>query len=683
MPLVVPDQCHAARPGTHWSGTTSGTQTRGETENLFRRRSERGIESKRAEQGSDFPPVPLRQSRVFAGALALLLLITGGFAPATARAQAAKADALFDDDKDSKDKDKDKKDKPKPPAVSDRDTIGFTQENAAVQMTELEERMFRLSEALRSLEPENASRLRLALKFSREEQILDQMRETHSLLKDAQISKAETEVKELIAKLEHLRNLLLAEDLDFQLKLARLRQMRETASQLARIIKEERREIGWSRFAIEQRKTLDRLKARKPELETLIADQNTLLTDAKAVSKESDDAGKQARAALRERVAKLRNAASALAADPLFADLQPPHLRSADAPLAEAAAALEGTEIDKAAAAQEKALGSLRDELNRFNEQIAQTEKSIGDSEFQRREVDQTKNREASDRLAEASARLGDAGVSLRKDLIRASVSMRDAEQKLEKRSADTAVDDQAGVMDLLAKSGDDLAASIEKLLVELRTELQGKMVGEVTEMHELQSMIRETTQAQAPKVLQKSRTALIAVNGLSKKESELAGKTEHLLGLVEETEFGIALPTTLRVLAREMHSIEEWLKAGDVASRTVAFETRIEEDFLGVLQAVRRLPPSTPPPPGEPLPTDTRERERELNRLVAELKLVRMLQARLNDETVGVDKTRPAVETLPPALRKEVETLEATQDEIRDSLAKIAERLPFPEDNP
>ena len=115
------------------------------------------------------------------------------------------------------------------PAVSDRDTIGFTQENVAAQMTELEERMFRLSEALRGLEPENASRLRLALKFSREEQILDQMRETHKLLKDAQISKAETEVRELLAKLEHLRNLLLAEDLDFQLKFARLRQMRETA----------------------------------------------------------------------------------------------------------------------------------------------------------------------------------------------------------------------------------------------------------------------------------------------------------------------------------------------------------------------------------------------------------------------------------------------------------------------
>src|SRR5207245_2983192 len=84
--------------------------------------------------------------------------------------------------------------------VSGRDKIGVTHENGAGQMSELEERMFRLSEALRGLEPENASRLRLALKFSREEQILDQMRETHKLLKDAQLSKAETEAKEQIGR---------------------------------------------------------------------------------------------------------------------------------------------------------------------------------------------------------------------------------------------------------------------------------------------------------------------------------------------------------------------------------------------------------------------------------------------------------------------------------------------------
>jgi hypothetical protein len=60
----------------------------------------------------------------------------------------------------------------------------------------------------------------------------------------------------------------------------------------------------------------------------------------------------------------------------------------------------------------------------------------------------------------------------------------------------------------------------------------------------------------------------------------------------------------------------------------------------------------------------------------------VRMIQGRLNDDTVGVDKTRAAAPASAPTVRNEVETLESTQDEIRDSLAKIAERLPSPDGN-
>jgi hypothetical protein len=72
---------------------------------------------------------------------------------ASARAQDAKtkaaAEGVFDEEKkdaDGKKSDAAKSNSPdKGPAVSDRDTIGFTQENVAAQMNELEERMFRLS----------------------------------------------------------------------------------------------------------------------------------------------------------------------------------------------------------------------------------------------------------------------------------------------------------------------------------------------------------------------------------------------------------------------------------------------------------------------------------------------------------------------------------------------------------
>jgi hypothetical protein len=206
--------------------------------------------------------------------------------------------------------------------------------------------------------------------------------------------------------------------------------------------------------------------------------------------------------------------------------------------------------------------------------------------------------------------------------------------------------------------------------------------VRELTEMHELQKTIRETTEAQAPRVAKGSRTATLLVTGLSPKEAELAERTGHLLALVEETEFGIALPTSLRVLGREMRTIQDWLKDGDASVRTVTLERRVEDDLLGLLEAMRRLPPTTPPPPGSPLPDDLRGRERELNRLIAELKMIHLLQSRLNDDTIFVDKGRLGPATLTPALRREIEALKANQDEIRESLDRISRRLEPPSDD-
>jgi hypothetical protein len=595
-----------------------------------------------------------------------------------------KAADIFDDEPAAEKEADSGKDKPatsgKKPAKStpgdatDRDTIGFTQENAAAQMTELEERMFRLSEALRGLEPENASRLRLALKFSREELILEQMRETNGMLKNAQLAKAETEVRELLAKLEHLRNVLLAEDLDFQLKLARLRQMRETMSQLDRIVKEERLELSWSRSAIDQQKLKDTLAARRPDLESLLADQKSIIAATKALADEKDDgARKAARASQQERQIAAGKRAAALAAD-----LRPSELPKAESLMADAATHLGNTAAatSEAIASEEQAAEVLEAELKKLDDRIAEAERDVSEAEFKRQEAAQLKNRQAADTLAAASARLGDAGVSLQKDLIRAGGAMKAAEGDLSKIAADSAATNESAAIDILTKSTGDLAKATEKLLVQLRTELQARLLTELTEMHEIQLSIRESTEAQAPRLEQKSRTAAIAVAGLAKREAELAERAETLRALVEETEFGIALPTALRVLSHQMHNVEGWLKESDASPRTIIMEKRIEEDLLSLVQAIRRLPPTTPPPPGTPLPSNLRERERELNRLVAELKMIRLLQVRLNDDTVGVDGSRPDPTTLPPAIRREIEALEANQDELRESLSKIAERI-------
>ena len=97
-------------------------------------------------------------------------------------------------------------------------------------MTELEERMFRLSEAIKALEPENSSRLMLGLKMRREELILQHMKQVKEVLEKLVLTEAESEQKELLAKLQRLQDLLLSTDLDFQLKLEQLRQLREISN---------------------------------------------------------------------------------------------------------------------------------------------------------------------------------------------------------------------------------------------------------------------------------------------------------------------------------------------------------------------------------------------------------------------------------------------------------------------
>ena len=126
--------------------------------------------------------------------------------------------------------------------VGRNEELGFLQAKVSSQMTELEERMFRLSDALKSMEPENASRLLIGLKYAREELIQLQMKEIQSALSDKKYNDALVEQKELLAKLRRLEQLLLSPDLDFQLQLERLRLMRDLMRRLDAAIQEEERE---------------------------------------------------------------------------------------------------------------------------------------------------------------------------------------------------------------------------------------------------------------------------------------------------------------------------------------------------------------------------------------------------------------------------------------------------------
>ncbi len=192
--------------------------------------------------------------------------------------------------------------------VSDAEQLEFQQAKVSAEMTELEQRMFRLSETLKPLEPENSSRLMLGVKFAREELIVHQMKQIQQQMRAASLAESVIEQKQLLAKLERLEQLLLSADLDFQMRLERLRQIREVLRRLDTVIREEDRERKLSEQAAAKEARASEAEKRAAGIQKLIEREMSHIADLEALVKDKDaDAPK-----LAAEQAKTREATAAL-----------------------------------------------------------------------------------------------------------------------------------------------------------------------------------------------------------------------------------------------------------------------------------------------------------------------------------------------------------------------------------
>ena len=162
-------------------------------------------------------------------------------------------------------------------SVSETDKLQFTQKQIQALMVELQDRMFHLAELTKQAEPDNSTRLLLALRKAREQLIVEQMREILEKLGKKDLSKATDDTKEVLVKLEELKKLLIAADLELQLQLERLRQLQAAMRQIDQAIKVEKQQKSES-------EALDGLKKKGSK-----------------VKPEALDAAKQAQAANRQR----------------------------------------------------------------------------------------------------------------------------------------------------------------------------------------------------------------------------------------------------------------------------------------------------------------------------------------------------------------------------------------------
>jgi len=556
------------------------------------------------------------------------------------------------------------------------DVLSFRQAKVAAEMTELEDRMFRLSEALKEMEPESSSRLMLGLKFAREELILHQMKEAQKLLDGLSLADAAIEEKELLGKLQRLHDLLLSTDLDFQMRLEQLRQIREILRRLDKAIEEEDRELGLSSDAAAKQQRLEGLKKKRATLEELIQRQTAHLVQGRSLAavESPGEAESETAAALSGEQQQTQTATRNLAAEEAVAEGQPRHLDDADARMGEAVGKLDESAAGEAVPPQEQALAALERERDRTAAEQQQAEDDLAAADFERMRRDQEQNRELNQGIEQLTRKLGERGAGAMTELTRATGSMSGAESDLGQQAAGEAGEDQGQALASLKYAREQLEEQAQKLLDELRAEVRKRVLEGLTVMLERQIAVREATETLGPRAAGGSRQALTSLVSLGKSEGRIVELANELLTLVEETEFGIALPAALLVVRDAMEDVQDRLAAGDGSVEVVVAEQQIEADLQSLLEAMKQMP-SQRPPRNRPPQQGQRDRERELNRLIAELKIIRMLQVRVNRNTEDVDGRRPPdLDAVSAALTRQIEELTDRQDSILNATERLLE---------
>lgn len=565
--------------------------------------------------------------------------------------------------------------------IGRNEELSFLQSKVTAQMLELEERMYRLSEALKNLEPENASRLLIGLKYAREELIQLQMKEIQASLTALNFRDAVLEQKQLLAKLQRLEQLLLSPDLDFQLQLERLRLMRELIRRLDAAIKEEEREKSSTEQTVAIEKQLEELRAKKASLRELIARQaNHVAATNEIIAPDGDksvDSEEKSADTVPADGKSRDSAVQAVAVDQRKTREQTSELETKLAAVVEAGTKMEQAvgllqknDPTNALTSESDALASLKAVLKTLDEDEKRLDAELAEEKFAMMRKDQANNRKATEGISEAAVQLGDAGAPARVELIRAAGSMSNAETGFGGRNAMSADGAQGEAIASLKYARELLNAESEKLLNRLRSEIKKRTLEGLVEMLDGQIAVRQTTERLGPKVKDGARAVVTSVAALANSEGKLIAIGEGLTSLVEETEFGIALPAALRSVTDAMNEVRDRLAQVDASEEVVAAEKLIEEDLEALLDAMKQLP-SQSDAEGRKGAAGAGRRERELNRIIAELKMVRMLQIRVNRDTKNVEDVRPA--ELTAALRRRVENLYDRQSDVHDVTEQIA----------
>jgi hypothetical protein len=264
-----------------------------------------------------------------------------------------------------------------------------------------------------------------------------------------------------------------------------------------------------------------------------------------------------------------------------------------------------------------------------------------------------------------------------------AEYKMKQAEEKIARKDNKDASDDQGKAILDLEKAKKKLEDLLRQLREEELERLLAALQGRCEKMLAMQIQVQIGTEsvfkvvdAQADKkpTRQNQQDSL----KLSDNEKDIVTEANKAIEMLEAEGSAVAFPEVFQQVRQDMMHVQRRLEITDVGVVTQAIEKDIIDTLKEMIEALKKArqemdnkknPPSSAGPPPGP-------QDQKLLDLIAELKMIRSMQIRVNSRTETYGKiyvTKEGEQTADPTIRRELSNLSERQERIFDVTNRIA----------
>jgi hypothetical protein len=216
----------------------------------------------------------------------------------------------------------------------------------------------------------------------------------------------------------------------------------------------------------------------------------------------------------------------------------------------------------------------------------------------------------------------------------------------------------------------------LEDLLKQMREEeierLLAQLEARCKHMLALQIAVRDGT-VELDKIIQgnvdkkPTRADHQASLGLAEKEDEIVLEAKSALRLIEADGSAVAFAEVFQQVLSDMNNVAGWLKKTDTGVVTVTTENDIIETLKEMIEALKKARKDNQSKQGKPSPPGTPP-DQKLIDMIAELKMIRSMQIRVNNRTTLYGKQYTGEQAPTPE--------KARDDKERDRLLDVHHEL-------